>query len=364
MPLPKQHEVDIWNRALARIGDNRISLGADVAVTSVTAAAPPLVTSAVHSLAVGDRILLFDQTVGDEFRGRVFRVGTVPLTTTVTLYREDGSTYTAATGGFLSKLPDTAIVRACFDAWPEVRDEIIRAHPWNSVVRRTRLARLQTAKTITGASAANPCVITAVAHGYSVGDLVLIDGIVGMTELNGRYFTVGTVPTADTFSLAGEDSSLYTAYSSAGTARKALQPLRNDFGYSYRYDAPEMCERVLELAEDPDISWEREGDEILCDLGITVPIRYAKRITDPALWDMQLVNVLSARLAYEIAEELSASAGKRDRAKEDWLSGMDEAKRTDSQEQSSQELPEDEWVLAHGASSSIPWPKVTPRGTR
>jgi hypothetical protein len=364
MPLPKQHEVDIWNRALSRIGDARIIRGADVAVTSVTAAAPPVVTSAVHSLAVGDRVLLFDMTGAAEMNGRVFLVGTVPLTTTLTLYREDGSTlYTAGTGGFLSKLPDVETVRACFDAWPEVRDEMLRAHPWNSIVRRGRLARLQASKTITDITEANPAVVTSAAHGYEDGDLVLIENVVGMTEVNGRYFTVADADT-NTFALSGEDASDYTAYGSAGTAKKALPPFKPDFGYGYRYTLPDDCERVLELAEDPQELWELEGRELHCNIGPTVPMRFAKRISDPDLWDAQLVNVMAARLAYEIAEELSASTKLRDLARSDFEAMLAEAKREDSQEQAPQDFAEDDWVLAHSQGTGVPLPGCTPRGTR
>lgn len=73
------------------------------------------------------------------------------------------------------------------------------------------------ARTITGATQANPCVITAVAHGFANGDEVLISGVVGMTQLNGNTYTVAGV-TANTFQLSGVDSTAYTAYSSGGTA--------------------------------------------------------------------------------------------------------------------------------------------------
>ena len=44
---------------------------------------------------------------------------------------------------------------------------------------------LETAKTITGATQANPVVVTtSAAHGFSNGDEVFITGVVGMTELN------------------------------------------------------------------------------------------------------------------------------------------------------------------------------------
>lgn len=71
--------------------------------------------------------------------------------------------------------------------------------------------------TISGATQANPVVITATGHGLSNGDEVCITGIVGMTELNGRVFTVAN-QTANTFELFGEDGTGYAAYVSNGIA--------------------------------------------------------------------------------------------------------------------------------------------------
>lgn len=75
------------------------------------------------------------------------------------------------------------------------------------------------AKTITGITAANPPVVTSAAHGYSDGDLIRIEGVVGMTEVNGRAFIVDNSATND-FELKGVDGSAYTAYASGGSAYK------------------------------------------------------------------------------------------------------------------------------------------------
>ena len=74
---------------------------------------------------------------------------------------------------------------------------------------------------ITGASKANPCVITAVAHGFVQGDIVYLAGLGGMIEINNRVFTVGTT-TTDTFQLSGENSSGHTTYTSGGAAFRRL----------------------------------------------------------------------------------------------------------------------------------------------
>lgn len=80
---------------------------------------------------------------------------------------------------------------------------------------RDKTILTEAAKTITAATQANPCVVTSAAHGYSNGDEVFIAGVVGMTELNNRFFIVANV-TTDTFELVGLNSTGYGAYSSAG----------------------------------------------------------------------------------------------------------------------------------------------------
>ena len=86
---------------------------------------------------------------------------------------------------------------------------------------------LNTAKTITGITKANPGVVTSAAHGYANGQEIVVTGIAGMTELNGRNFIVANV-TTNTFTLkdmygVADDTTNYTAYSSAGSARSLYE---------------------------------------------------------------------------------------------------------------------------------------------
>ena len=85
-------------------------------------------------------------------------------------------------------------------------------------------AVLETAGAITGATQGNPCQITQVGHGYSTGDWVFIQGVVGMTQLNGKYYQI-TNTGANTYTLqdlngVNINSTGYTAYSSAGTGAR------------------------------------------------------------------------------------------------------------------------------------------------
>ena len=77
-------------------------------------------------------------------------------------------------------------------------------------------------KSISAITKANPAVVTATSHGYSNGDHVWINDVVGMTEVNGRRYTIANV-TTHTFELSGVNSTNYTTYSSGGTAAKVFE---------------------------------------------------------------------------------------------------------------------------------------------
>lgn len=68
---------------------------------------------------------------------------------------------------------------------------------------------------ITGATQANPCVITSVGHGLFSGQNIFIFGVTGMTQLNTSMNYVVTVIDADHFSI-NINSSTYTAYAGGG----------------------------------------------------------------------------------------------------------------------------------------------------
>ncbi len=85
---------------------------------------------------------------------------------------------------------------------------------------------LEAAKTITGITQASPGVLHIVAHGYSIGDWIYVSTVVGMTQVNLRYFRVNTVPDADHVGIgkildsSNQSTSTYTAYASGGTAQR------------------------------------------------------------------------------------------------------------------------------------------------
>jgi hypothetical protein len=79
----------------------------------------------------------------------------------------------------------------------------------------------QASQDITGATQANPCVLTVVGHGLSNGAEVIVNGVLGMTQLNNRSFVIANA-TTNTFQLTDNfgnniNSTAYTAYTSGGT---------------------------------------------------------------------------------------------------------------------------------------------------
>jgi len=84
---------------------------------------------------------------------------------------------------------------------------------------------LENALTISGATQANPAVLDVTAHDYLVGDWVYVSGIMGMTQLNGRFFlvsatTLNTITLAAILDSSAINSTGYTAYTSGGSAQR------------------------------------------------------------------------------------------------------------------------------------------------
>jgi hypothetical protein len=114
--------------------------------------------------------------------------------------------------------------------------------PSTAITAQRSVLRVETAsaatKAITGATNASPCVITAVAHGYSTGDIIKIASVGGMIELNGRAYVVTNL-TTDTFSLNGVDSTDYGVYTSGGTAaKKTMTAIGNVKDFDIQPDEP------------------------------------------------------------------------------------------------------------------------------
>lgn len=147
--------------------DSGLSLDTPIIITGVTAADPGVVTAASHSIADGAEIRMTG-IVGMTQANKVpYRIGQSATNT--------------------------------FELFSNTKQAV----------------------QISGATKANPVVITAVAHGLSNTDEIMIRNVIGMTQLNGKGFTVAN-KTADTFQLSGIDGTGYSTYTSAGDIHHAI----------------------------------------------------------------------------------------------------------------------------------------------
>lgn len=83
---------------------------------------------------------------------------------------------------------------------------------------------VETGFSITNITQADPAVATIPGHNYVVGDWIFISGVLGMTQIDGRYFDIlsisGNDITLGTLTGANLDATAYSAYTSGGSAQR------------------------------------------------------------------------------------------------------------------------------------------------
>ena len=107
-------------------------------------------------------------------------------------------------------------------------------------------------ETITGITRANPAVVSVTNHGLNSGDVVQINGVVGMLEVNGEAFIV-EYKTSGSFELVDTDSTNWGAYTSGGKMDTAtfsnfceLTGYNRSGGSSPEIDAESLCSTAKE----------------------------------------------------------------------------------------------------------------------
>ena len=219
------------------------------------------------------------------------------------------------------------------------RDWVLELADWKCAMKRASLGDDTSEATITGITQADPGVVTAAAHGWANGDVVLITDVSGMTEVNDEYFTIANV-TTNTFELSGVDTSGYTAYSSGGTAD------RNQTGYSYMYDLPSDCLRVREVLDsdwgaDDSYDYRVEGTYLYTDVQ-DARVRYIKQETDVTKYDSALVEVMAARLAWLICVVVTGDQQRRAMMKAEYQAVLAKATAVNAWE-AKKDDPPDTW---------------------
>ncbi len=166
-------------------------------------------------------------------------------------------------GWTIDSTKKTRLIPFIFSPDPDQAYSLAFSHQTMRVLRN-REPVTEASKNITGATQANPCELTVVAHAYATGDHVLVGraSVVGMKELNGREYIV-TSTGANTFTLkdvngTAIDSTAFTAYVSGGTVARVYQ-IRTPYSE----------------ADLPDLYFEQSADVVI--------------ITHPSHWPHQLV---------------------------------------------------------------------------
>lgn len=92
--------------------------------------------------------------------------------------------------------------------------------------------------------------------------------------------------------------------------------------------------------------WQIEGRQITTDDGAPLEIRYVARITDTSLFDALFVEALACRIAVVLCEPITQSNSKVEAKKSEYRDAIWDARRANAFERVSDELPEDDWILA------------------
>lgn len=92
----------------------------------------------------------------------------------------------------------------------------------------TGFETLSSASAISAITKANQCAVTSNAHGLANGAIIKLNGIKGMTELNGGVYIVDNA-TINTFELYGVDSTGYGTYTTVGGTGNVYEALMSNF---------------------------------------------------------------------------------------------------------------------------------------
>jgi hypothetical protein len=140
--------------------------------------------------------------------------------------------------------------------------------------------------------------------------------------------------------------------------RKVLAPNTTapTFGYTYAYNLPSDCLRVLQVSdpnnsagfagENTRFDYLVEGGAILTNRGPALNLRYIKDEEDTSVYRPALIKAISSYWAMEVAEKFTQSNSKKEYAARDFMASLVEAAKTDALEKPSTKLSTDSWLLA------------------
>jgi hypothetical protein len=117
-----------------------------------------------------------------------------------------------------------------------------------------------------------------------------------------------------------------------------------EYEYSYQFQLPADCLRVLKTNLYSDEPFKIEGRLLLCDSN-TIKILYIKDETDTSKFDASFDETLALRIAADIAYTLSGSATLANGLMEAYKYSLKDARSFDAQEGSADRIIADEWLV-------------------
>lgn len=235
--------------------------------------------------------------------------------------------------------------RACNDNYDICRKSLLRMHPWNFAMTRVEL----TGKTITAivASSGRIKITTSTAHGFTTGNLVSVDAVVGTVEAN---VTANAITVVDTTNFTLDGSTFANTYVSGGIV--GLAPA---YEYRFKHALPTGWMRECRVADLADYQlthkeFKVEGNYILTNYA-TVRLEYVDNTTTTTLFDPLFDEALAAMIAAKIAFKITASETTQDRADRNLKKVMQSARFVDTVENPSEPLDSDEWLRARWSTN-------------
>lgn len=92
--------------------------------------------------------------------------------------------------------------------------------------------------------------------------------------------------------------------------------------------------------------YQLESGRILTDLGAPLNIRYVRREADTTRWDPCFEEALACRIAMDLAEPLTQSDAKIQRAAAMYKEAIKEARRQNAIEKAAESAPDGSWVMS------------------
>jgi hypothetical protein len=116
--------------------------------------------------------------------------------------------------------------------------------------------------------------------------------------------------------------------------------------FSYIFQLPADCLKVLKPENDPWCDWKIEGRKLYTNSTNALQLRYLADITDPNVFDVNFSEMLSAKMAETMCEEITQSNSKIANAQAMYKAARTEAKMSNAFEAVPAEPETDSWVLA------------------